>query len=97
MNSIANASRKSWWHLWLQKHHIRMVRHRKNTHYAERDYKRVLSFEVPTDDSVVLMTVGETATHLDFYYFGIDVDDNSTENLDVSYERHLIMKALRGR
>ncbi len=96
MDSIANASRTSWWHLWLQKHHIRMVRHRKNTHYAERDYKRVITFEVPTDDSVVLMTVGETATHLDFYYFGIDVGDNSTENLNVLYERHLLMKALRG-
>jgi len=97
MDSITNASRSSWWHLWLQTHQIRLVRHRKSTHYAERDYKRVITFEVPTDDSVVLMTVGETATHLDFYYFGIDVDDNSTENLNVSYERHLIMKALRGR
>lgn len=96
MDSIVNATRSSWWNLWLQKHKIHLLKHRKNSHYAERDYKRVLTFEVPTEDEVVLMTVGETATHLDFYYFGIEVNDNSSENLDVLYERHLLMKALRG-
>ncbi len=96
MDSIVNATRNSWWQLLEHKHKIRIVKHRKKSHYAERDYKQVITFEVPTDDGLVLMTIGETATHLDFYYFGIDVDDNSNENLDVLYERHLLMKALRG-
>ncbi len=97
MDSIVNATKSSWWHLLQQKHDLRLVKKRLNSKYANVEYKRVLTFEVPTPNEVILMTIGERGSHLDFYYFGITPDDDSDENLNDLYERHLIMKALRGR
>ena len=97
MDSIANATKQSWWHLLQQKHDLRLVKKRLKSQYANVEYNRVLTFEVPTLNEFILMTIGERAGYLDFYYFGITPNDRSTENLNDLYEKHLLMKALRGR
>jgi hypothetical protein len=97
MDSIANATRQSWWHILQQKHNLKLVKRKVNTKYAGVTYSRVLTFEVPTLEGNVLMTIGERGSHLDFYYFAITPDDDSDENLNDLYERHEIMRALRGR
>jgi hypothetical protein len=97
MDSIANATKSSWWHLLQQKHSIRLIKNKTKTKYANVEYNRVLTFEVPLLDGVVLMTIGERGTHLDFYYFGFTLDQDSHDNLNDHYEKYLIMKALRGK
>jgi hypothetical protein len=96
MGSIANATTQSWWHLLQQKHAIKLIKRKTNTTYAEISYKQALTFEVPTRQGLVLMTIGHRQGFLDFYYFGIVLDQSSSENLKLLYDEYRLFTALRG-
>jgi hypothetical protein len=95
MNSIANTKHSSWRDVLLQKHpHIKLVKKRFNTSYAQREYKEVSTFEVPTTDGNVLMTMCSTKDEIHFYYFGFAKDETSDEDLNDMYEKYKLLKAL---
>lgn len=84
-----------WGHFIEQYHHqIKVVKQKTNTKYADREYKKVMTLEVPTLDGAVLVTVCGTKDAIDFYYFGITKDNNSDEDLWDMYEKYKIMKAI---
>ena len=76
-----------------QFHKIKVLKQKNNAKYADREYKKVMTIEVPTIDGSILVTVCATKDTTDFYYFGITKDNNSDENLWDMYEKYKIMKA----
>ena len=93
--TLNQKEQKSWEH-FIKQHHpqIKFIKQKKNTKYADREYKLVLTIEVPTLDENILVTVCATKTTTEFYYFGITKDNSSDENLWEMHERYKIMKAL---
>ena len=95
--AMVTASASSWPDLLVQKLHLRKLKVKLKTQYAGVAYQRVAKFEVPlVDSSFVLLTIGFTGTDYDFYYFGFDPDENSTEDLDDLFSKYLMMRALKG-
>jgi preprotein translocase subunit SecB len=93
--TLAINAQKSWDHFLQQQHpKIKLLKQKSNTKYADREYKSVLTIEVPTLDATILVTICATKDKIDFYYFGITKDDSSDENLLEIHERYKIMKAL---
>ena len=98
LNALNNASKTSWPDLLVQKLHFRKLKVKLNSQYAGVSYQRVAKFEVPlVGNSFVLLTIGFTGTNYDFYYFGFDPDENSTEDLDDQFTKYLVMEQMKGR
>lgn len=98
LSSLNNVVTKHWIDFFLQKHKIRLLRKTGKTTYANKQYSKLAVFEVPIlNNEIVVMTVGQTGKQLEFHYFGFEVDQNSNENLNDLYEKHLMMSALRGK
>jgi hypothetical protein len=72
---------------------VKVVKQKNNAKYADREYKKVMTIEVPTLDGSILVSVCGTKDTIDFYYFSITKDNDSEENLWDMYEKYKIMKA----
>jgi hypothetical protein len=96
LTATLNQKALKHWEYFLQQQHpqIKFIKQKKNTKYANQEYKLVITLEVPTTDGSILVTVCATKDKTDFYYFGVTKDDDSDDNLWQMHERYKIMKAL---
>lgn len=96
LTAILNLKAQKNWDYFIEQHlhHIKVHKQKTNTKYADREYKKVMTIEVPTLTGNVLVTVCATKDAIDFYYFGITKDADSSENLWQMYEQYKLMKAM---